>query len=351
MVLRLVIGLGATVIAMAIAGRRVWWLYRLVSAGQPASGRLDGVGQRLRAEVTEVIGQRRLLRWSVPGLAHAFTFWGFLILGATILEAYGALFDKNFHIPLIGTWGALGFIEDFFAVAVLAGLVTFAVLRRRQDPVKIERSSRFYGSHTTAAWQILGMIFLVILTLLIYRGAQVNTGVFPFDHSWWAFASQATAKVLAPLGTSANEAIETIFVLGQIIVIMAFLVILVHSKHLHIALAPINVATKRVPQGLGALQPIESGGKPVNFEDPGEDDIFGRGKIEDFTWKGMLDFSTCTECGRCQSQCPAWNTDKPLSPKLVIMDLRDHLFAKAPYLLAGAGAAGEAEAARPLVGT
>ncbi|HEX5598814.1 MAG TPA: (Fe-S)-binding protein, partial [Micromonosporaceae bacterium] len=68
-------------------------------------------------------------------------------------------------------------------------------------------------------------------------------------------------------------------------------------------------------------------------EDPGEDDVFGRGKIEDFTWKGMLDFTTCTECGRCQSQCPAWNTGKPLSPKMVIMDLRDHLYAKAPYLL------------------
>jgi len=74
----------------------------------------------------------------------------------------------------------------------------------------------------------------------------------------------------------------------------------------------------------------------VDFEDPGEDDVFGRGKIEDFTWKGMLDFATCTECGRCQSQCPAWNTGKPLSPKLVIMDLRDHLFAKAPYLIGGA---------------
>jgi Fe-S oxidoreductase len=335
MVLRLVIGLGATVIALAIAGRRIWWLFRLVRSGQPAPGRTDAIGERLRTELTEVIGQKRLLRWSVPGLAHAFTFWGFLVLALTILEAYGALFVKNFHIPLIGTWGILGFVEDFFAVAVLAGLATFVVLRRKQDPARIERSSRFYGSHTTAAWQILGMIFLVILTLLLYRGAQVNTGVFPFDHSWWAFASQITGKVLAPLGTGANEVIETVFVLGQIIVIMAFAVILVYSKHLHIALAPINVATKRLPSGLGALRPIESGGKPVNFEDPGEDDIFGRGKIEDFTWKGMLDFATCTECGRCQSQCPAWNTGKPLSPKLVIMDLRDHLFAKAPYIIGG----------------
>ena len=69
---------------------------------------------------------------------------------------------------------------------------------------------------------------------------------------------------------------------------------------------------------------MEYKGEPIDFEDPAEDAVLGRGKIEDFTWKGYLDFATCTECGRCQSQCPAWNTGKPLSPKLVIMDLRDH---------------------------
>ena len=136
-----------------------------------------------------------------------------------------------------------------------------------------------------------------------------------------------------------NSVLETTFLLLNIAVIMTFLVIVVHSKHLHIALAPLNVGAKRLPDGLGPLLPMESKGKPIDFEDPGEDDIFGRGKIEDFTWKGMLDFATCTECGRCQSQCPAWNTGKPLSPKLVIMDLRDHLFAKAPYLIGGQEAA------------
>jgi len=160
--LRLVIGLGATAIALAIAGRRAWWLYRLIKSGQPATGRLDGVMGRLRTELTEVIGQRRLLKWSVPGLAHAFTFWGFLILGLTIVEAYGALFVADFAIPIIGHWPIVGFLEDFFAVAVLAGLATFTVLRLRQAPRKIERQSRFYGSHTGPAWQILGMITLVI---------------------------------------------------------------------------------------------------------------------------------------------------------------------------------------------
>ena len=80
---------------------------------------------------------------------------------------------------------------------------------------------------------------------------------------------------------------------------------------------------------------MRSNGKVLDFEEADPDtDVFGRGKIEDFTWKGLLDMATCTECGRCQSQCPAWATDKPLSPKKVIMDLRDHALAKAPYLLA-----------------
>ena len=114
---------------------------------------------------------------------------------------------------------------------------------------------------------------------------------------------------------------------------LVFLLIVLHSKHLHIGLAPINVTFKRLPNGLGPLLPVEFKGEPIDFEDPAEDAVLGRGKIEDFTWKGYLDFTTCTECGRCQSQCPAWNTGKPLSPKLVIMDLRDHLFAKAPYIL------------------
>jgi Fe-S oxidoreductase len=336
-VVRLIIGLGLTVAALAIAGRRVWWLYRLIRVGQPAPGRTDGAAARLRAEVAEVFGQRKLLKWSVPGIAHFLTFWGFVILGLTIVEAWGALFDRDFHIPLIGRWQLVGFVEDLVAVGVLVGLATFAVLRYRQAPARRQRDSRFYGSHTRAAWVILGMITAVIVTLLLYRGAQVDSGVFPFGQSKWAFASYGVSKLFSGLSGDGLEAVEDVFLLGNIAVILGFLVLVVYSKHLHIALAPINVATKRLPKALGPLLPMESGGKPINFEDPGEDDVFGRGKVEDFTWKGMLDFATCTECGRCQSQCPAWNTGKPLSPKLVIMDLRDHLFAKAPYLLASNG--------------
>ncbi|MGH3344297.1 MAG: (Fe-S)-binding protein [Carbonactinosporaceae bacterium] len=359
-----------TLFAGAVAGRRLWWLYRVGSLGQPEPGRTDGVAERVRTELIEVLGQRKLLKWSVPGVAHFLTFWGFIVLGATILEAYGALFDEDFAIPLIGHMAWLGFLEDLFAVAVVAALTTFSVIRLRQAPSRRERASRFYGSHTGAAWGILGMIFLVIATLLVYRGAQINTGNFPFAGAeGWTFASYAVSLPLAGLGESANLVIETAFILAQIGVILAFLVLIAYSKHLHIFLAPFNVAFSRRPDGLGPLLPMRSRGKTIDFEDPSEDDVFGRGKVEDFTWKGLLDFATCTECGRCQSQCPAWNTGKPLNPKLVITDLRDHLVAKAPYLLAGGGKdmAGEeqasaeqlanvpadalAEAARPLVGT
>jgi Fe-S oxidoreductase len=351
-VVRLVIGLLLTVAALAIAGRRVLWLTKLVRTGQPAPGRLEGVPARLKAETFEVLGQRKLLKWSVPGVAHFLTFWGFIILGLTIIEAWGGLFDRDFHIPLVGRWRIVGFAEDFFAVAVLLGLATFAIIRLRNAPAKKDRASRFYGSHTRAAWVILGMITAVVVTLLLYRAAQVNTGVFPFGHSRWAFASWTIAKALHPLGEGANEVIETVFLLGNVAVILGFLVLVVYSKHLHIALAPLNVGAKRVPDALGALLPVtDAKGVPVDFSDPenlDEDQAFGRGKIEDFTWKGMLDFATCTECGRCQDQCPAWNTGKPLSPKLVIMDLRDHLFAKAPYILAqgGDGATADDSAAK-----
>jgi Fe-S oxidoreductase len=333
--IRLILGLLFTVAGLAIAGRRAWWLYRLIRSGQPASGRTDGAGARLRAEIGEVFGQRKLLKWSVPGVAHLFTFWGFLILGITIVEAWGALFTPDFAFWWFGRQPWLGFLEDFFAVAVLVAVVTFAVLRVRNAPERAQRASRFYGSHTGPAWLVLALIAAVMVTLLVYRGAQFNTGHFPFGHSGWPFASWLVAHALAGAGPTGNAVIETVFVLANVAVIMGFLVFVAHSKHLHIALAPLNVATKRLPDGLGPLLPMESQGKPIDFEDPGEDDTFGRGKVEDFTWKGMLDFATCTECGRCQSQCPAWNTGKPLSPKLLIMDLRDHLMAKAPYLIDG----------------
>ena len=331
MLIRLTVGMGMTLVVFALAARRVWWLFKLTRSGQPAPGHTDNPGRRIWTEISEVFGQRRLLKWSIPGLAHFFTMWGFFILLTVYIEAYGFLFQANFHIPIIGRWDALGFLQDFFATAVFLGITTFAIIRLMRNPREIGRSSRFYGSHTGGAWLVLFMIFNVIWTYTLVRGSAVNNGTLPYGKA--AFLSQLFAAILRPLGQPANEIIETAALLAHIAVMLAFLIIVLHSKHLHIFTAPINVIFKRLPDGLGPLLPIEADGKPIDFENPPDDARFGRGKIEDFSWKAMLDFATCTECGRCQSQCPAWNTGKPLSPKLVIMDLRDHWMAKAPYIL------------------
>ena len=359
MVVRIVVGLVLTAAAFALAGQRLWWLVRVGRTGQPAPERIEAVrshpARDAETEATEVLGQRKLLKWTVPGIAHAFTFWGFIVLTLTIIEAYASLFDKKF--PGIDHWSFIAFIEDLFAVLVLAGIITFAVIRLRSNPRREGRDSRFAGSHTGAAWLVLLGIFLVVATLLIYRGAQINTGDFPYPHG--AFASQLVGHWLAPLGTGVNSVLETTFILAQLAVILGFLVFVTYSKHLHIITAPLNVLFSRRPDGLRGLEPMRSNGQVLDFEEADPDtDVFGLGKIEDLSWKGLLDMATCTECGRCQSQCPAWVTGKPLSPKMVILDLRDHALAKAPWLLAGSDEAREAlpdavkaEAGRPLVGT
>ncbi len=332
MLIRIILGLGVTVVGFGIAARRFHWLSRLIRSGKPAPERVRGsIIPKVEAETVEVAGQRKLLQWTIPGLAHFFTMWGFTILLLTIIEAYGDLFQKTFHIPGIGQWDWVGAVEDFFTVAVLLALITFTIIRVKNAPAKKERQSRFYGSHTGAAWLVLVMIAGVMVTLLLYRAAQVNSGEFPYG--WGAFASHAIAKLLHPLGVGTNADLATIFVILNVAVISGFMVFVSYSKHLHIFMAPINVAFSRRPRALGALDKTPN----MDMENVDEDTVFGVGEIGHFSWKQMLDFATCTECGRCQSACPAWNTEKPLSPKLLIMALRDNMFASATPLMGGEG--------------
>ncbi len=338
-----IIGLVMTAVAVALAARRVLFLYKLATVGPAAPERVayarTHLGEEIKAQLVEVFGQRKLLKWTASGVAHFFVMWAFFILVTVYLEAYGALIQgavtgtPDFHIPLVGTWAILGFLQDFIAVAALLGLLAFAIIRVKNSPKKLGRRSRFSGSHLGGAWLVLFMIFNVIWTMFLFRGAAANTGNLPYASG--AFASDAAAALLRPLGVPANETLEHVGLLLHIGVMLVFLVIVVNSKHLHIFTAPLNVAFSRRPDGNGPAQPMRIDGKVVDFEDEELDgDRLGRGKIEDTTWKGFLDFYTCTECGRCQDQCPAWNTDKPLSPKMLILEQRDHAFKVAPYLMA-----------------
>jgi len=329
-VVRIVLGTAIIVVAAFFAARRILFLQGMIRSGQPAVGRTSHVGKRAELEGTQVLGQKKLLQWFVPGVAHVFAFWGFLVLGITVVEALGEVYIENFWFPIIGTWPVVLFLEDLFVLLVFVGIVIFAIIRLVNNPRKEGRASRFFGSHVGAAWIVLLMIFNVLWTLELYRGAKLALyGQLP-----GAFFSNWIASLMEPLGDSTLEVLEFLGVILHIAVILGFLLIVLYSKHLHIGLAPINVAFSRLPNGLGPLLPMYSGGKPIDFEDPADDATFGVGRTEDFTWKDTLDFATCTECGRCQSQCPAWNTGKPLSPKLMIMNLREASFAKAPYVMA-----------------
>jgi ferredoxin len=353
----LVVGLLMNAIALPLAARRVLFLHSVISSGQPAPDRIKGVTGRLGAAVkrqmVEVFGQKKMLKWTVPGTAHFFVMWAFFILATVYLEAYGSLvklllnggtLDDGQHlswaIPIVGHWAVLGFLQDFIAVMALFGLLTFYMIRLRNAPKDLGRRSRFFGSHLGPAYLTLFMIFNVIWTMFLFRGAGAaqNPGApetFPYEHG--AFASLGVGKLLSGLSDGALEVLEGIGLLLHIGVMLVFLIFVLNSKHLHIFLAPLNVLFGRQPVALGAAKPMMSAGKPLtldDLEDLDEDTKLGVGASEDFSWKGILDMATCTECGRCQDQCPAWNTEKPLSPKLLMMALRDHTMAKAPYLLA-----------------
>src|SRR5690349_5538430 len=165
-----------TAVVLVFAAKRVLWLTKLISSGQKLGderGRKDDLVRRFLNQNKEVFAQSKLLKWSIPGIAHFFTMWGFFVLASVYLEAYGVLFDPKFAIPFVGHWAVLGFLQDFFALAVLAGIIVFAIIRLTKNPDNIGRESRFYGSHNGGAWEILIMIFLVIASYAVFRGAAV----------------------------------------------------------------------------------------------------------------------------------------------------------------------------------
>ncbi|MFL6155527.1 MAG: (Fe-S)-binding protein, partial [Marmoricola sp.] len=362
----LILGLILNIVILPLALKRVLFLYRLITSGKPAPDRIEGVtgrvSQAIKGQLVEVLGQRKLLKWSIPGIAHAFVMYAFLILASVYLEAYIILLSTkaDAHFLIFNSWGPLGFLQDLISVLCLVGLLIFAIIRFKNQPAKLGRKSRFKGSHTGGAWVVLIMIFNVIWTLFLFRAAAEANGNLGYKK--WAFASYGISRAFTGMSENGRSYLEGIGLLLHIGVMLVFLIIVLNSKHLHIFIAPMNVAFKRPdgPVALGAVKQMTADGKPVTLDDVeemDEDTVLGIGSIEDFSWKGLLDMASCTECGRCQSQCPAWNTEKPLSPKMLIMNLRDHAFAKAPYIMAGSeekraelDAHTLAEAERPLVG-
>jgi Fe-S oxidoreductase len=315
---------------LAMAGglflQRAYLLYRLVRLGR-AERRLEDLPKRVEYEATVVLGQRKLLQRLGPGLMHAFIFWGFIVLLTTIVEAFGeVVFGSRFAIPFIGRTGWLGLIQDALAVLVIVG-VGMAIFFR-----KLRRDERFKGSHLEEADFILLMILAVILTLIGLNAAKIARGVAESPAAWTPI-SRVASLIFQPMGPGAQAFFHQLFLWSHIIVILGFLAYIPYSKHLHIITSSINVFFSGT-KPMGKLRKLD-----IDLESE-EEMSLGAATVEDLTWKQILDTYTCTECGRCQEVCPAWNTGKPLSPKLLIMNLRDHVFDHGREIL-DARAAGE----------
>ncbi len=279
----------------------------------------------------QVLGQRKLLQRTTPGLMHAFIFWGFLVLLPTILEAMLAIVDPDWTLPYLGHAAWFAFVVDLFAVMVILGVAAAFWIR------KVQRPSRFEGSHMGEADRILLTILAIVVSLLLWNASRIALGYA--DHPAVAPVSNALSGLFS--GGDATEVAERVLVWTHLLIVLGFLVYLPGSKHLHVLTAAPNVwLAKTGPTG--HLERLE-----IDLEGPEEDLRFGAATAADLSRKQVLDLFSCTECGRCQEVCPAWNTGKPLSPKLLIMNLRDHVTAEAPAVLSARGG-GEVEL-QPLV--
>jgi Fe-S oxidoreductase len=315
-------------LALGLFVRRALELVGYLRLGRADDRRPRSWMRKVRDQLVVVLGQRKLLQWTIPGVMHFLIFWGFIVLFTTIIEAFGAVFSDDFYLPLIGRWGPLGAVQDFFVGAVVTAILVALAIR------KLQRPGRFKGSHLEEADRILLAIAGIMVTILGARAVAIALDHFPYDTEWVPLSS-TFAALFDGLSTTTMEAFDTVFLWWHSLLVLGFLVYITYSKHLHIVTAPLNVLfTSERPKG--ALKPMH-----LDLETMSEDETFGAAKITDLTWKQLLDGYTCTECGRCQSQCPAWATGKPLSPKLLIMDLRDHLFERGPDLLKAKRTAGD----------
>jgi Fe-S oxidoreductase len=357
----IVVALAVSVVGVVLFVRALVAIVGVIKLGQPAPGRGNHPGERWRHMLAETLGHTRMLQWTKVGAAHWFVFIAFGALIFTLITAYGQLFDPRFAIPIIGDWPPYQWASEIIAWAALISISFLTIVRlllRRRG-----RASRFFGSRSWQGYYVELTVLGIVVCVLVLRAMEYQllgseTSRLHFPLSWFLLPAGIPAQTLE-MGILIVSAIK-------IIISMAWFITIGLNVTMGVAwhrfTAWPNIWFKRESSGrpaLGALQPIMIEGKPIDFadiEDLDENAALGVGKVEDFSWKGLLDFTSCTECGRCQSQCPAWNTGKPLSPKLVITDLRNHAYAKAPYLQAAESArpalpeAIQTEVARPLVG-
>ncbi|TMG56476.1 MAG: 4Fe-4S dicluster domain-containing protein [Chloroflexi bacterium] len=310
---------GAILLALAILGFgaffwRAWRLYRYMRLGRDEA-RIDHPWRRLRDELVVYLGQRKLLKrpYYVRGIAHAFIFWGFLIITIGTIDL---LIDGivGFHVPGIGS-ALFAWTIDIFAVLVLASIAVAAARRAYFPPPRMHVARDGYV--------ILGLIGLLMVTLLVFEGAGKSAGLLEKGYTAPPIAGALLGSIFS------HDAAGIVFPVAwwtHVVTVLAFAAYLPQSKHLHIVTTLPNVFfRKQTPRGQLSL-----------IEDIENQETFGAASLRDLSWKQLLDGYTCTECGRCSDNCPALATGKPLDPQRIVLDVRDQLLRDGPKLLAEA---------------
>lgn len=291
-----------------------WAAFRFARLARPllaasAEARLRPVLPRLRGVVVNVLGHARLLRKPYAGLLHLMMFFGFLFLLTAVVQVFGNGVSPIFSLSAIGgsTWIALG--QDTFAVLLLIAVAMALFQRVARAP------ARFEGSNHSDAMIILGLIFAVVVSMLLQNAFRIAAGGDP--SAAWRPISSLLASAMVSLGMGAGTAGvgATVCAWIHMLSILSFLIYIPGSKHLHMVVAIPNIF----------VRDLEPPGRlvTVDLEQP----ALGVSEIGQLGRKQVLDLYACTECGRCQELCPAHAAGKPLSPKRLIMDLRDHMLA------------------------
>jgi Fe-S oxidoreductase len=330
----MIIAYGTTIVALTLLAIRVRQLIGIYKKGAADPTRSGNRGARLKNTLKETLGHTKMLNFTATGIAHWFVMIGFGALFGTLIQAYFLITNQRWELPVIGHLWPYEYFVELITWLTGISIVTLIGIRQFTRFFHKGRTSRFLGSGNWKAYYVEATILAIVFCVIALRGLEgaLSEETARNKHyitTWW-IAEMFKELSLGQITTSIQ-----IIAAVKIFVSMLWFVVIATNFTMGIAwhrfLAPFNIFYKRNADGknsLGALPEMLSHGKPVNFEDPAEDDVFGLGNRGDISWKGLLDMTSCTECGRCQSVCPAWHTDKPLSPKLLIMAMRDHAMAK-----------------------
>jgi Fe-S oxidoreductase/nitrate reductase gamma subunit len=291
------------------------WNYLLLGRNE---NRFDNPWQRLKKVLVVGIGQAKILREPSAGLMHAFIFWGFLTLLTAVLEAFIQGFYSSFSLVILGKISKIIFAsQDLFGLLVVLA-VLYALFRRYVlHPKRLQGD----GNTNTDASLILLMILIVMITMFGVNSTKIILHPEYPAYFKYHFISEPLSEIFS---ASTAPVFHPIFWWGHIVIIMVFLNYLPYSKHFHVVTALPNVYLSKLgPQTLDTEE--------INIEK--ENVYLGAGDFEQLTWKSIFDSYACTECGRCTAACPAYITGKPLSPRKIVMNIRDRTNEKAPFLV------------------